>query len=115
MTGRRHPTLYRFFDKAGAVIYIGSTWSPHVRWSEHEGRDWFPDVATVTVEHYTDADELREAERAAIRTEQPRYNRLGLGIDYRRLAASVTAAEDAAAREQRHADDVAALRALAQR
>jgi hypothetical protein len=75
---RKFPILYRFFDVDGEVIYIGSTWTPHLRWRSHEYARWFAEVATVTVEHFGTIEEMRAAESAAIAEEHPVYNQLGV-------------------------------------
>lgn len=72
-----HPTVYRFFDEAGDLLYVGSTWQPHLRWVGHQRKSWFLDVATITVEHFADLDEMKRAEWAAIKTERPRHNVMG--------------------------------------
>lgn len=70
----RFPVLYRFYDADGALLYIGSTWAPHLRWRHHEQKRWFAQAASVTIEHFDDVGELREAESTAIRTEGPPFN-----------------------------------------
>lgn len=68
-------TLYRFFDAEGRLLYVGRTINPGRRWREHERHaDWFADVATATRVAYPDADDLADAEIAAIQTERPLHN-----------------------------------------
>lgn len=70
----RRTALYRFFDEDGALLYIGITVNPRVRWRDHAGRTWWPDVATKTLEWHTNRADAEAAEREAIRVELPRYN-----------------------------------------
>lgn len=68
-------TLYRFYDAADALLYVGITGAPRKRWQTHSGlKSWWPDVVTVTVEHHPDRGSVLEAERLAIITERPRHN-----------------------------------------
>jgi hypothetical protein len=73
----RVPTVYRFYDAAGVLLYVGSTWRPHMRWRQHQSKPWFPEVTDVRVEQFSDLEAMREAERQAIHREQPRHNVLG--------------------------------------
>jgi len=110
-----HPTVYRFFNESGDLLYIGSTFVPHLRWTQHKQRDWFAEVATVTVEHFTDTDAMKRAEVVAIRSEQPRYN-----IACRderppapRSSVPARSGEEWAARTARHEADLAACDGVA--
>jgi hypothetical protein len=68
-------TLYRFFDAAGHLLYVGKTVAPSRRWREHErGASWFESVASVTREVHPDAEAVDKAERLAITTEGPLHN-----------------------------------------
>lgn len=76
---RREATcvLYRHFDEAGALLYVGISIRPAVRLYEHD-RDshWFHLVRRIELEHFQTIAEASAAERAAIQTEQPRFNKL---------------------------------------
>lgn len=69
--------LYRLYDAAGRLLYIGITKAPTTRWQQH-GREkadsWWPDVARKTIEWFDSRPEAEAAEYAAIRTEGPPYN-----------------------------------------
>lgn len=67
--------LYRFYDHAGVLLYIGITANVGSRFKQH-GREkpWWADVHSITLEHYDSREAVLEAERAAIVAEQPRYN-----------------------------------------
>ena len=43
--------LYRFFDEAGTLLYVGISNDPDVRWSYHaRQKDWWPKVRSRTIE-----------------------------------------------------------------
>lgn len=71
----RPAVVYRFFDIEGGLLYVGMTSQGVLRWAAHaKDQPWWFDVATVTVEHYSSMASALDAEEAAIRTEQPRWN-----------------------------------------
>lgn len=75
-----HPlhVLYRFFDAADSLLYVGITRDPGYRLRTHEGeKSWWHQVASVTIEHRESREDLRDAELAAIRLENPKYNIAG--------------------------------------
>lgn len=68
--------VYRMFDAAGGLLYIGRTARPG-RVDEHAEKRWFPLVSVITLEwHPTLADAVL-AEARAIAEERPRYNIAG--------------------------------------
>lgn len=99
----RIPTVYRFYDAAGVLLYVGSTWRPHARWRQHQGKPWFPEVATARIEQFPDVESMRAAEREAICTEHPRHNVIGRRrpVDLEELA------RQREAKEQRKAEEAA--------
>ncbi|MER8003052.1 GIY-YIG nuclease family protein [Streptomyces sp. NPDC095613] len=68
--------LYRFFDDAGSLLYVGITNDLHQRWEGH-ARDkfWWHLATRIEVIWHKTRDEAEQAERAAIRNETPVYNR----------------------------------------
>lgn len=67
--------LYRFYDGAGDLLYVGISVRPWSRWKQHKGqKDWAEDVATSTMEWFDTRKAALNAEREAIVTEEPRYN-----------------------------------------
>jgi predicted GIY-YIG superfamily endonuclease len=67
--------LYRFFDAANQLLYVGITASPPRRFNEHRtNKEWWTQVNKITIENYSTRSGLQAAERHAITTEQPRYN-----------------------------------------
>ena len=68
-------TLYRFYDTAGALLYIGITANPPARFRAHsKEKDWWRTVTTIRVESHPDRVSVLAAERAAIVQERPRHN-----------------------------------------
>lgn len=108
-----HPTVYRFFNADEELLYVGSTFQPHIRWKEHKKRDWFREVAAVRVEHFDDVEEMKRAEWAAIKTESPRYNIAGrVPEPVQRPAMAWRSEEEWAARTAQHEADRAAIEAM---
>lgn len=71
----RRTTLYRFYDVADRLLYVGITGRHVVRWVQHSGdKQWWPEVSRVSVEHHPDRQSALDAERAAIQSESPAYN-----------------------------------------
>ncbi len=67
--------LYRFYDSAGALLYVGITLNPTHRWKKHrDGKPWWAEVMRIQLEQYPDRPKVLDAERTAILTEHPRYN-----------------------------------------
>lgn len=68
-------TLYRFFDQAGALLYVGVAANPLARLNQHAiEKLWIDDVSTITLEHFDTRRAALDAEHAAIRIERPRHN-----------------------------------------
>lgn len=73
---QRRPTLYRYFDKDGRLLYVGVTTGHLERMLQHSLASlWWTDAVSCTLVHFTDEAEMREAERVAIETERPIHNR----------------------------------------
>lgn len=68
-------SLYRFFDKADQLLYIGITNSVPRRFDQHDDdKPWYADVTRVVLEHHPDRQAALAAEKAAIQAEHPKYN-----------------------------------------
>lgn len=68
-------SLYRFYDAAGTLLYIGITNSIPRRLGEHDERKpWFADSVRATFEHHPSRDAALAAEKRAIKAELPKYN-----------------------------------------
>lgn len=69
--------LYRIFDADGTLLYVGATTNPALRFEDHSRvQPWWPEVATITLQHCFDWDELDTEETRAIREENPKYNQV---------------------------------------
>jgi len=70
--------LYRFFDSEGTLLYVGisNDWMSRLRHHEQHS-DFFSAVAGVTFERHPDRPSVAAAELAAIKTEDPLFNRAG--------------------------------------
>lgn len=70
--------LYRFYDAANVLLYIGISRNLYARWGQHEAdKTWWPLVVTRTVVMYPSRPEAEEAEGVAIRAENPVHNVAG--------------------------------------
>lgn len=67
--------LYRFYDAAGDLLYVGQTINPGRRMEKHRGTNaWWGDVARIDMEQFPDRPALLAAERAAIKEDKPKHN-----------------------------------------
>ena len=66
--------LYRHFDAAGQLLYVGMSVNFSTRLGGHKSAPWFSQIASVTVEHFKTRPEALAAERAAIQAEKPTHN-----------------------------------------
>ncbi|MBT3164011.1 hypothetical protein HTV80_12915 [Streptomyces sp. Vc74B-19] len=72
----RPAAVYRLFDEAGRVLYIGSAYDPARRCKAHRGKDWWPQVAGRSDEWHPSRTAAYLAETKAIRRERPPANRI---------------------------------------
>jgi predicted GIY-YIG superfamily endonuclease len=81
-----HNVLYRFFDTAGRLLYVGITQNPQLRLRDHRAmKDWWAEVANVTMEHFDSRQAVEAAERIAVRTENPVHNTVRFSQKRRRV------------------------------
>lgn len=67
--------VYRLFDGAGALLYVGMAVHPSARWRAHAlEKPWWPEVASKSVEWHETRETAAEHEYQAIASENPRYN-----------------------------------------
>lgn len=67
--------LYRFFDKADQLLYIGISNCIPRRFDQHgDTKPWYIEVARMTVEHHPTRAAALGAEKVAIQAERPKYN-----------------------------------------
>ena len=68
--------VYRFYDGADVLLYVGISRNPAARWAQHAAeKTWWPRVAKKTVVMYGSRREAEIAEGKAIRSESPRHNK----------------------------------------
>ena len=77
----KHPgrtALYRLYDKAGHLLYVGVTSNPDARWKQHSAKkEWWPLVDKRTIAWHDTRVDAERVELAAIAAEEPRYNTVG--------------------------------------
>lgn len=69
--------LYRYKDASGALLYVGISINAVARLGQHRKKDWFPLIATISVERFETYAEAEIAELKAICNEQPIHNIIG--------------------------------------
>ena len=69
--------LYRMYDGAGRLLYVGISRDPDVRWEQHQywSSSWQGSVARSVVEWHASRTLALSAEEEAIQTERPIYNK----------------------------------------
>lgn len=71
----KRPTVYRFRDANGRLLYVGRSLNALERIDTHRTHlDWWDQVVSINVEHFATRDEASDAERAAVFAEQPKHN-----------------------------------------
>lgn len=67
--------VYRMYNADYRLLYVGQTMNALQRVQSHSSTAaWFPDVDTITVEHFASRSEALQAEIEAIRNEKPQHN-----------------------------------------
>ena len=68
--------LYRHYDTADGLLYIGQSNNAFKRYAEHQQRsDWVEQSVTMRIEHFDTREAVIDAERRAILLERPKFNR----------------------------------------
>jgi excinuclease UvrABC nuclease subunit len=68
-------SLYRLYDSAGRLLYVGISHDVHSRIRTHRtDKHWGAEVADARLEVYPTRASALSAEANAIRRERPRYN-----------------------------------------
>ena len=68
-------SLYRAFDTADNLLYVGISSQPSERFRQHRAdKPWWVRVARIELMHYPNRAAAVEAERHAIQAEAPAYN-----------------------------------------
>lgn len=71
--------LYRCYDRDRHPLYIGISSNHATRLNDHRKHSvWWPLAEYIAVSVYRTAEAAKEAERAAIQSEQPQFNRQSL-------------------------------------
>lgn len=69
-------SVYRFFNEAGDLLYVGITRLGYKRIEQHaKDKNWFLEVHTATFQHFPTVWQAQEAEAIAIHEEKPAYNK----------------------------------------
>lgn len=69
-------TLYRHYDKAGNLLYVGISARPISRHTSHRSMSpWWRRISRIELEHFDSRYEALEAEEKAIRQEKPVHNK----------------------------------------
>jgi hypothetical protein len=74
-TPEPRPTmLYRLYNAAGELIYVGITEKFGGRFTQHEHSPWWPEVDRVETQRYPTRLDAQGAEIALIQSQLPKYN-----------------------------------------
>ncbi|MFG2780799.1 GIY-YIG nuclease family protein [Streptomyces prunicolor] len=74
---QRQAAVYRLYDSAGALLYIGSSYNPERRYRDHYPKPWWPLVARREEEWHPSKEAAYMVEMAAIAAEAPVHNEMG--------------------------------------
>ncbi len=78
--------LYRFYDVADRLLYVGITCQIPARWNCHRRTTaWWADVVRVSVECHRRERQALDAERLAIKIEHPLHNKRSVLLTGRAL------------------------------
>lgn len=67
--------VYRFYDRHGQLLYVGMTSDTDERFKVHARKaTWWPEAARHEIEWHSTRDDAATAEKAAVKTERPRWN-----------------------------------------
>lgn len=68
--------VYRYYDRYGMLLYVGCTNCFWPRDNSHrQTQRWYHEVAWTEVWSYSSIEEAADAELAALRSENPMFNR----------------------------------------
>jgi predicted GIY-YIG superfamily endonuclease len=68
--------VYRLFSSDGELLYVGTSGEPGRRFTQHTDKHWWPEVTRHEIVWHDSRQLALAAESAAIRGENPKYNRL---------------------------------------
>ena len=68
--------LYRHFDREGVLLYVGMSISTITRLRAHKSTShWFEQIVVITIERFESHESCVAAEKAAIKNENPLFNK----------------------------------------
>jgi hypothetical protein len=74
-SGPRRTAVYRFYDAADTLLYVGMTVDTRKRWAHHaSNKPWWPDVARREVVWYARSGDAAREESRAMEEERPLHN-----------------------------------------
>jgi predicted DNA-binding transcriptional regulator AlpA len=76
-TDQRQAAVYRLYDSAGTLLYIGSSYNPERRYRDHYPKPWWPLVARREEEWHPSKEAAYVVEMTAIAAEAPVHNEMG--------------------------------------
>lgn len=69
--------LYRHWNNGGRLLYVGVSHDAIKRLAQHEAdKEWQSEIARVTIDTYPTREAAEQAEREAVRNENPLHNRI---------------------------------------
>ena len=68
--------LYRHFNEAGELLYVGISLCAIARLEQHKRSSWFSEIRRIEIEHYSTREDAQLQEAMAIRLEKPKYNKI---------------------------------------
>lgn len=87
-------SLYRYYDVAGVLIYVGITRTGIIRNRQHnDDKEWWQWVASQQVDHFPSADAAHAKEVELIQRYRPPFNKQH-NPDYAAMSAAYRAARD---------------------
>lgn len=110
--------LYRMFNQANDLLYVGIARSPEDRWAVHAytaARTWWPLVSRKTVDWLPSREEALKVELEAIRTEAPKYNVAGVPSPLALASNGAVQAVDKRSRASRYSQVADELRGAIER
>lgn len=67
-------SVYRIFNAADEVIYLGMSYTPEVRVRLHHHKDWGSEIARWDADWHPNREAAKQAEERLIKELWPRYN-----------------------------------------
>lgn len=71
------PTVYRQYDRAGNLLYVGMSRRLRNRIKQHRRSPWWSEITKISYRRYQSEGQALDAEAEAIAVESPKYNVAG--------------------------------------